>query len=121
MSKYMISVENTVPLDELFAGGEIPVRIENVSVKGGAEFSKGCILGGASGIFEPVKTASDGEKVLVIAAEDFSSSSTAVSSVYTSGNFHTEKLSTGSSVVSAADFKENLRQVNIIETELREI
>ena len=121
MADYLVKFEDTAPQDGLFAGGEIPVRIENVSVKGGSEFERGCILAGASGIFEPAKAKSDGEKVLVVAAEDFSSSSTGVASVYTSGNFHTSKLSTGSSVVSAADFKEELRQVDIIETELREI
>lgn len=123
MSDYFGRISNTVHHDDLFAGPETPVRIENVSIKGGAEFSRGCILAGTSGLFEPVKVAADAEKVLVIAAEDFSSDSseTAVTSVYTSGDFHTEKLSTGASVVSAADFKEPLRKVGILQTALKEI
>ena len=110
---YVEKVHDTVKLDELFAGNETPVRVENVSLKSGAEFSRGCILAGASGVFEPVSAAADAKKVLVIAAED-AASDTSVATVYTSGNFNLQKLSTASSVVSAADLVEPLRQVDII-------
>ncbi len=124
MAEYYSEAQNTVQRDELFAGTDIPVRLENVSVSGGAEFSRGCILAAsvAGGVFAPVNSSVDATKVLVIASEDVQADSLgAVTSVYTSGNFHTEKLSTGSSVVSAADFKEPLRKVDIIETSLHEI
>ena len=80
-------------------------------------------MAGTSGIFEPAKAAADAEKVLVIASEDYisSGSSVGVTSAYTAGNFALEKLSTGSSVVGAADFKEPLRKVGIFETSLHEI
>ena len=122
MSDYYLKVDDTVQRDELIAGTE-NLRLENVSIKGGAEFSRGCILAGASGIFEPASAAADKNKVLVIAAENYADtgSEVGVTSVYTSGNFHTEKLSTGSSVVSAADFKEPLRQVQILQTSLKEV
>ena len=105
---YYLKVDDTVQRDELIAGTE-NLRLENVSI--------------TSGIFEPASAAADKNKVLVIAAENYSDtgSEVGVTSVYTSGNFHTEKLSTGSSVVSAADFKEPLRQVQILQTSLKEV
>ena len=120
--KYYQKFENCVERDELIAGTE-NVRLENISVKGGAEFNRGCILAGTSGIFEPAKAAADAEKVLMIAAEDYISADSAVgvTSAYATGNFTLEKLSTGSSVVGAADFKEPLRQVGIFETSMQEI
>ena len=120
--KYYQEFENTVQRDELIAGTE-HTRLENVSVKGGAEFSRGCILAGTDNLFEPAKAAADAKKVLVIAAEDYFSADSAVgvTSAYTAGNFTLEKLSTGSSVVGAADFKESLRQVGIFETSMHEI
>ena len=111
---YVEKVHDTVKLDELFAGNETPVRIENVSVSGGCV--RGEILAGANGVFSGVKSSVDAEKVLVIAAENVESTATAVTSAYTSGNFNSAKLSTASSVVSAADFVEPLRQVDIILT-----
>ena len=109
---YVEKVHDTVKLDELFAGNETPVRLENVSVSGGAV--RGEILAGEDGVFAGVKSSLDAEKVLVIAAENVEETATAVTSAYTSGNFNMQKLSTASSVVSAADFVEPLRQVDII-------
>ena len=124
MAEYYSEAQNTVERDELFAGTDIPVRLENVSVAGGEKFSRGCILAGVSGIFASTTNTQDAAKVLVIASEDYEAagaSEVGVTSVYTSGNFHTERLSTGSSVVGAADFKEPLRQVGIFETSMHEI
>lgn len=109
---YVEKIHDTITRDELFAGVETAVRLENVSLKGGAV--RGEILAGVDGLFEGAKATSDAEKVLVIAAENVEETSTVVTSAYTSGDFNLKKLSTASSVVSAADFKENLRQVNII-------
>lgn len=116
----------SVANDELLAGGDgIPLRVENHSVKGGATVERGMILSSSvsGGIYEPVKTAADAEKVLIIAAEDGegAATDTAVMPCYVSGHFHAEKLSTGASVVSAADFKESLRQVNIIASHVEEV
>lgn len=115
---YFEQINNTVKRDELFAGIEIPVRVENVTLSGGAV--RGEILGGASGVFTGVSSSLDAEKVLVIAAENVESTATTVTTAYTSGDFNLQKLSTASSVVSAADFKENLRQVNIIISDTKE-
>ncbi len=110
--KYLETIES-VKRDELFAGVEIPAITENVSLASGAQFKRGCILGGASGVFAPVTSAADAEKVLVIAAEDIESGTT-VATTYVSGIFNTAKLSTGDSVVSALDFKDALRDGNIL-------
>ena len=115
---YVEKVTDTAKLDELFAGNETPVRLENVSVSGGCV--RGEILGGVSGVFGGVSSSLDAEKVLVIAAENVEGTATAVTSAYTSGNFNSAKLSTASSVVSALDFIEPLRQVDIILTTAKE-
>jgi len=110
---YFEKVES-IKRDELFAGIEVPVRLENVSLSGGAV--RGEILASSisGGVFAGVSSSLDAEKVLVIAAEDVTDTQTVVTSAYTSGDFNLQKLSTASSVVSAADFKENLRKVDII-------
>lgn len=118
--KYFDKVEGTVKRDELFAGVEVAVLTENVSLASGAEFQRGCILAGASGVFQPVTSSADASKVLVISAEDVESDSK-VATAYVSGIFNTAKLSTGASVVSAADFKEPLRQVNILLADTKQI
>ena len=115
---YFETVES-IKRDELFAGIEVPVRLENVSVSGGAV--RGEILGGASGVFAGVSSSLDADKVLVIAAEDVPDTQTVVTSAYTSGDFNLAKLSTASSVVSASDFKENLRKVNIIISDTKQV
>lgn len=114
MAEYFMQTDKFGYQDDLIAGGDL--RVENASVKGAVE--RGMILAGVNGVFAPVtlKSAID----LVIAAEDYSETDTAVCPVYVSGDFHLEKLSTGSSVVSAADLRENLRKDNIFITSMQE-
>lgn len=115
---YFEQITDTVGRDELFAGVEIPVRVENVSLSGGAV--RGEILAGTAGVFSGVSSSVDAAKVLVIAAENVTDTSTTVTTAYTSGDFNLQKLSTASSVVSAADFKEPLRKVNILISDTKE-
>ena len=106
-----------VKYDNLIAGAEIPVVIENVSVTGAAD--EGCILGGTSNIFTAVTSAADSVKPLCIAAESKTSTDTAVIPAYFGGKFNANKLSTGSTV-TADTFTEKLRTDNIILTTARE-
>ena len=114
MAEYFMQTDKIDYQDDLIAGGDF--RVENVSVKG--EFGRGMILAESGGIYAPVTIASADN--LVVAAEDSTSSGTAIGAAYVAGNFHLEKLSTGSSVVSAADMRENLRKDNIFITSMQE-
>ena len=110
---YYEVVENTVERDNLQAAMGVPEILENVSVSGGV-IERGMIICGTNGIYEPVTKAADANKPLAIAEMDYNSSDVGVISAYTGGSFHMNALKTGSSIVSAEDFKEPLRKENII-------
>ena len=85
------------------------LRVENVKVSASQPVKRGSLLAEVDGVFSPVGSTVSSSAALVIAADDFDSGST-VASVFTSGNFHTDKI------ISAADLstlKEQLRRDNI--------
>lgn len=113
--EYYATVTGTVPRDELFSDG-VPVRIENVSLSGGAE--RGMILGSAAfdSVFTAAADVSVKNGVMVVAAEDVDDTGTVVTSAYTSGSFHAGKLKVAGAF-DVSDLKENLRRENIIISE----
>ena len=98
--------------DELLSDGE-NVRLENVSVAGGADIERGMLLtAGANNLYSQVADTVPATNSFAVAADDFDSGSTVVTA-YTSGNFHTDKLKTAGTA-KPQDFKEILRRENII-------
>lgn len=117
--KYYAEFSDTVERDELLAGTEQAVRVENASVSGGA--TRGMILCGSDGVYSAVTSKTDKDKPLVIAYEDVAETGTVITPVYTSGVFNNKKLSTGASVVGALDLAESLRRDNILLTEIKSV
>lgn len=111
--KYFKEVEG-FRADELLGGTEFPTELYNVSLSSGASVHRGDLLCGESmsSVFAPVSSASDANKVLMIANEDFVADSlNAVTSAYSAGVFNREKINLAGG--SIADFEQALRQQNI--------
>ena len=106
--------------DALLGGTEIATEIYNVNVGASASLSRGDLICGSSmsSIFAPVSSASDANKILLIAAEDFVADSLhAVTSAYSAGKFNREKINVANG--DLADFEASLREQNIHLTSLR--
>ena len=112
-NKYCFNVNMGQEWDDLFAGPEIKVMNRNVKVANDAKIERGMLLADNGGVATPV-TASDTDKPLFIASEDFEAGSDTgvVTMVYTSGRFHRDKIKVGEGV-DINDFEEPLRKVNI--------
>lgn len=85
-------------------------ELRNISLTGGANI--GDVLAGASGVFQTVASNSDKNKVLCIAAEDVTDTSTTITTAYFAGKFNIGALSFGGADVDALE--DNLRKSNII-------
>lgn len=101
--------------DNLIAGVEIPVVINNVSVTGAIE--KGCVLCGTGGVFTPVASTADTVKPFCIAADIYDATDTGVISAYFGGKFNANKIISG---VALDTITEKLRTENIIITTAKE-
>ena len=106
---------NGTEYENLIAGVEIPVVINNVSVAGSID--KGAVLAGTGGVFAPVASTADTVKPFCIAAEEYDSTDTGVISAYFGGKFNANKII---SAVALNTIEEKLRTENIILTTERE-
>lgn len=102
---------NGTEYENLIAGVEIPVVMNNVSVAG--SIATGAVLGGVSGVFTPIASAADTVKPFCIAAEVYDSTDTGVISAYFGGKFNANKIISG---VALDTITEKLRTENIIIT-----
>ena len=110
--EYVKTTENIELRDNLIAGG-FPASISNVSLAGGAEIERGMLLCGENGVYQPVTSAADAKKDLVLASDDATSDAT-VASAYISGRFCTNKIKVGE--LDIEDFREPLRKSSIFLT-----
>lgn len=98
--------------DGLLAGGEFPVKVDNVSLTSGATVERGALLAGENGLYS-LAGAGDVDKSLMIAAQDFTADSlNSVTQAYSAGLFTREKIILGDSL-SADTFEQSLRVQNI--------
>lgn len=105
--------------DGLLGGVEFPTELYNVSISSGASLSRGDLICGSSmsGVFAPVGGASDANKILLVANEDFVADSlNAVTSAYASGKFNRSKINVAGG--SIADFEAEMRKQNLHLTEV---
>lgn len=110
--------------DELIADTAFPIRIENISVSSTATLTRGDLIcaGSLSGIFAPVSSAADANKILMIAANDFVADSlNTIAQAYSSGCFSREKISFGGASLTTEPFEQELRRQNIHLRRLQEI
>lgn len=115
MGRYFETIEDTVKRDELFGGmSGKQVVIRNVTVAEDAEIKRGMILAADKtfGTYH-LATASDVDKVLAVARDNFKASEgNVVTSAYTSGVFNRERLILAEGA-DIDDFEESLRKVDI--------
>ncbi len=117
MGNYFFTTSG-IQRDELQAGSEIPVDIWNINVGASAVIERGMLLGASSidGTFDVVGSASDLNKVFVIARDDFiaGGESACVTQAYSSGVFHREKIKLGGdSTLTTLPFENALRMQGI--------
>lgn len=121
--KYVDSVTGW-QTDELVADTSIPIRIENISVSSTATIERGDLLCAASlsGVFAPVSSSADANKILMLAANDFVADSlNTVMQAYSAGCFSREKIKmNGDSSITIQDFEPELRRQNIYLRRLQE-
>ena len=107
--------------DALLGGTEFPVELYNVNVGASASLSRGDLICGSSmsSIFAPVSGASDANKILLIAAEDFVADSLhAVTSAYASGKFNKERVACAGGSID--DYAAEMRKQNLHLTSLKD-
>lgn len=102
--------------DELIADTSIPIRIENISVSSTATIERGDLLCAASlsGVFAPVSSSADANKILMLAASDFVADSlSTITQAYSAGCFSREKITFGGASLTTEPFEQELRKQNI--------
>ena len=103
--------------DGLLAGGEFPVRLDNISLTGGATVERGDLLVGDCGVYSLASGEGDLSKSFAIAARDYVADSLGgVTQAYSAGLFAREKINLGgaaSSVLFLDNYEQALRVQNI--------
>ena len=108
--------------DALIGGTHFPIVVQNISVADDAEIQRGELLCASitGGEFAPVSTADDADKILCIAADDFTADSLhTATNAYFAGVFNKEKIILGNDSLTADDFAQSLRTQNIHLTSLK--
>lgn len=108
--------------DALIGGTHFPVVVQNISVAADAEILRGELLCASvsGGTYAPVSTAADAQKVLCIAADDFTADSLhTATNAYFAGVFNKEKIIIGNDSLTADNFAQSLRTQNIHLTSLK--
>lgn len=110
--------------DELQGGTGETQRIWNITVGESAAIERGMLLGASSPTaeFSLVTSASDVDKVLVIARDDFiADAEHKVTAAYSAGVFNRERIKLGgASTMTLEPFEDALRKSNIILTSVQD-
>lgn len=114
-----------VQRDELIGGSDVTIRLHNVPVGANAEIERGDLLCAESigGAFSLVGSAADANKVLMIAAENYTADSLGGAvTAYESGVFNRERVKFGNEAASltSAMFEQEMRKQNLILTSIQD-